>query len=45
MPFIAYNTPGHKFDRAECGVSDVAPTLLTYMGIEIPPEMTGKSLF
>jgi 2,3-bisphosphoglycerate-independent phosphoglycerate mutase len=25
-------------------LADVAPTLLTLMGLEIPPEMTGKSL-
>jgi len=26
-------------------LSDVAPTILTMMGIEVPSEMTGKSLF
>jgi 2,3-bisphosphoglycerate-independent phosphoglycerate mutase len=25
-------------------LSDIAPTLLTMMGLEQPPEMTGKSL-
>ena len=34
-----------KFNRAEGGVVDVAPTMLTYMGIEVPKEMTGKSFF
>jgi 2,3-bisphosphoglycerate-independent phosphoglycerate mutase len=28
---------------AQGGVADVAPTMLTYMGIDIPKEMTGKS--
>ena len=32
-----------KFNRAAGGVADVAPTMLTYMGIDVPKEMTGKS--
>ena len=28
-------------DRALC---DIAPTILTVMGVPTPPEMTGKSL-
>jgi len=34
-----------KFNRKEGGVADVAPTMLTYMGIDVPKEMTGKSFF
>jgi len=26
------------------GLSDLAPTLLTLLGLEVPPEMTGTSL-
>ena len=32
-----------KFNRSAGGVADVAPTMLTYMGIDIPQEMTGKN--
>ena len=45
VPFIAA-LPADcalKFNRAAGGVADVAPTMLTYMGINIPKEMTGKS--
>ena len=34
---------GFKFNRKDGGVADVAPTMLTYMGIDLPAEMTGKS--
>ena len=34
-----------KFNRAEGAVADVAPTMLAYMGIDVPKEMTGKSFF
>mmetsp|Transcript_29705 Transcript_29705/g.78982 ORF Transcript_29705/g.78982 Transcript_29705/m.78982 type:complete len:513 (-) Transcript_29705:401-1939(-) len=34
-----------KFSRKTGGVADVAPTMLTYMGIDVPKEMTGKSFF
>ena len=34
-----------KFSRKEGGVADVAPSMLMWMGIEIPKEMTGKSFF
>jgi len=33
------------FNRTEGAVADVAPTMLTYMGIDVPKEMTGKSFF
>ena len=47
VPFIAM-VPSDcelKFKVKEGGVADVAPTMLTYMGIEVPKEMTGKSFF
>ena len=34
-----------KFNRADGAVADVAPTMLKYMEIEIPKEMTGKPFF
>jgi len=30
-------------DRKDAGVADIAPTMLTYMGIPVPKEMTGES--
>ena len=47
VPFIAM-VPADcelKFSRKEGGVADVAPTMMTYMGIDVPKEMTGKSCF
>jgi len=45
VPFVAAlpSTCPLKFSRATGGVADVAPTMLTYMGIDVPKEMTGKS--
>ena len=47
VPFVGMLPPDSalKFSRATGGVADVAPTMLTYMGIEVPKEMTGKSFF
>ena len=47
VPFVAMLPPESKaaFNRKEGGVSDVAPTVLSYMGLPIPAEMTGKSFF
>jgi 2,3-bisphosphoglycerate-independent phosphoglycerate mutase len=37
---------GHEAQVVEGGkLSDIAPTMLTLMGMEVPPEMTGKPLF
>jgi 2,3-bisphosphoglycerate-independent phosphoglycerate mutase len=47
VPFIAMLPADSplKFSRKEGGVADVAPSMLMWMGIEIPKEMTGKSFF
>lgn len=47
VPFVAVLPPESKatFNRKEGGVSDIAPTMLSYMGLPIPAEMTGKSFF
>ncbi len=43
VPVIVYNAPGvHAL--ADGRLADLAPTLLALMGLEQPPEMTGKSL-
>uniref|UniRef100_A0A7S3BQ59 phosphoglycerate mutase (2,3-diphosphoglycerate-independent) n=1 Tax=Haptolina ericina TaxID=156174 RepID=A0A7S3BQ59_9EUKA len=47
VPFVAAVPVDCKvaFNRKEGGVADVAPTMLTYMGIDVPKEMTGISFF
>ena len=35
---------GKDAEAAVGGLSDVAPTVLTLMGLDVPKEMTGKSL-
>merc|ERR1711988_1404307 len=47
VPFIAMLPTDStlKFTRAEGGAADVAPSMLAYMGIDVPKEMTGKSFF
>ena len=47
VPFIAMLPADStlKFNRKEGGCADVAPSMLTYMGIDVPKEMTGKSFF
>ena len=43
VPVICFNAPG--VTRLRDGrLADLAPTLLALMGLEQPPEMTGKSL-
>ncbi|XP_070540000.1 2,3-bisphosphoglycerate-independent phosphoglycerate mutase-like [Ptychodera flava] len=43
VPFIM--TGSHKFKTGgDPGLSDVAPTVLDLMGLDIPPDMTGQSL-
>ena len=45
VPFVGVLPSGDAkaFTRKDGGVADVAPTMLKYMEIEIPKEMTGKS--
>jgi 2,3-bisphosphoglycerate-independent phosphoglycerate mutase len=48
VPFCMHSPPGHshKFRKLthDPGLSDVAPTVLDLMGLDIPPEMSGQSL-
>ncbi len=43
VPVIVFNAPGVTALH-DGRLADLAPTLLTLMGLEIPPEMTGRSL-
>ena len=46
VPFVAMlpDCSTTAFNRSEGGLADIAPTILTYMGVPVPPVMTGKSL-
>ncbi|EIE75759.1 hypothetical protein G6F46_000407 [Rhizopus delemar] len=46
VPFVMVNDQGKKFvkDADSGALCDVAPTVLDYLGLHIPKEMTGKSL-
>jgi 2,3-bisphosphoglycerate-independent phosphoglycerate mutase len=45
VPFIMANAPaGWSLKKTEGVLGDVAPTVLTAMGIEQPEDMTGSSL-
>ena len=41
---IPSSSPSFVLEREYGGLSDVAPTILDLMGLEIPKEMTGKSM-
>jgi len=44
VPFIGFDPDGKfKWNRSTGQLSDVAPTMLTYMGLDIPEDMKGKS--
>lgn len=43
VPLIYVGKPARAVEGGK--LSDIAPTLLTLMGMEIPQEMTGKPLF
>jgi 2,3-bisphosphoglycerate-independent phosphoglycerate mutase len=43
VPLIYVGKPARAIEGGK--LSDIAPTLLTLMGMEIPQEMTGKPLF
>ena len=47
VPFVALvpADSGLTFSRKDGGAADVAPTMLSFMGLEVPKEMTGKSFF
>lgn len=42
VPFIACTDMGMK--KGEFCLSDIAPTILTLMGLDVPKEMTGKNM-
>jgi 2,3-bisphosphoglycerate-independent phosphoglycerate mutase len=44
VPLLIVNDKGVRLVRKEGGLSDVAPTVLTIMGLPVPKEMTGKSM-
>jgi 2,3-bisphosphoglycerate-independent phosphoglycerate mutase len=44
VPVIAVNCSGAKALRTDGALCDVAPTILTMMGVPQPREMTGRSL-
>ncbi len=44
VPFILVSDQYEKLTKTEGGLADVAPTVLTILGIDIPKEMTGDSL-
>jgi len=45
VPFIAFDPAGEmKFTRTTGTVADVAPTMLAYMGLDIPSDMKGTSM-
>jgi 2,3-bisphosphoglycerate-independent phosphoglycerate mutase len=43
VPFVLFNCP-HVVMKPGGRLADIAPTLLDLMGLEIPAEMTGRSL-
>lgn len=45
VPVILFGCPGVKSLRDGGALSDVAPTVLKMMGLDVPTEMTGKSLY
>lgn len=47
VPFLAITNRFQNQPKvlAKGGLSDVAPTILAYLGLQIPKEMTGKNLF
>ena len=45
VPFIGYCPEKPlKWSRAEATMADIAPTVLSYMGLDIPDDMKGKSM-
>ena len=44
VPAILFNGPKNKLLHDGGRLSDIAPTILELMDLNLPPEMTGKSL-
>jgi 2,3-bisphosphoglycerate-independent phosphoglycerate mutase len=44
VPLVLINGPSSVHQIANGQLSDIAPTILTLLGLPIPPDMTGKSL-
>ena len=46
VPFalVDFSGRGLRLSGEEGALCDIAPTMLTAMGVDVPPEMTGKSL-
>eukprot|EP00742_Colponemidia_sp_Colp-10_P003854 GILJ01004104.1.p1 GENE.GILJ01004104.1~~GILJ01004104.1.p1 ORF type:complete len:532 (+),score=69.97 GILJ01004104.1:48-1598(+) len=44
VPLVVAGGQGARLLKTEGGLEDVAPTVLTIMGLDIPSEMTGSSL-
>ena len=46
VPLILVDETGARrtLDGSQGALCDIAPTLLSLMGREVPPEMTGRSL-
>ena len=43
VPFVAVGCGDVKLREGGC-LADIAPTMLPYIGLPVPSEMTGKSL-
>lgn len=44
VPFLALNSGMKLLEREDASLSDVAPSVLYLLGVDLPDEMTGKSL-
>ena len=44
VPFILVSDRYQQLRKDEGGLADIAPTILTILGLDIPTEMTGESL-
>ncbi len=44
VPFILQSRRYKQLNRDQAGLVDIAPTMLTILGLKVPKEMTGKSL-
>ena len=43
LPFVAVGCGDVKLREGGC-LADIAPTMLPYIGLPVPAEMTGKSI-